>query len=360
MNWVTSCLRVVLLVSVLALPSCSSSAERTEKIAAHQPVSSAPASTPTAATTPTPLTVPMRASVRWPNVVKEITYVSSADNSRQPAMFFKPGTSEPRPLLVALHSWSADYRQQGTIIFAEWSIANDWISIHPNFRGLNNRPEATGSDLVIKDVLSAVDYAKQNANVDESRIYLVGYSGGGHLALLMAGRAPEVWAGVSAWVPISDLNAWYKQSRRRGTKFASEIEASCGGRPVNGNAAAQECRKRSPLTYLERAQGVPIDIQHGIKDGHYGPVPVSQSLNAFNLLAAPADRLSEAEIAYFTSEAKVPTHLQAKQPYASHGDKKVLFRRQSENVRLTIFDGGHEQNAKAAFYWLNGQAKRGQ
>ena len=53
--------------------------------------------------------------------------------------------------------------------------------------------------------------------MDDKRIYLVGISGGGQMALIMAGRAPNVWAGVSAWVPIADLAEWHdfcKKDRR--------------------------------------------------------------------------------------------------------------------------------------------------
>ncbi|HEX7331036.1 MAG TPA: prolyl oligopeptidase family serine peptidase, partial [Pyrinomonadaceae bacterium] len=243
--------------------------------------------------------------------------------------------------------------------YGEWAIANDWVFIHPNFRGPNTKPQATGSELVIGDVLSAIEYAKANARVDESRIYAVGWSGGGYLGLLLAGRAPEIWAGVSAWVPISDLNAWYEESRRLGTKYVREIEASCGGNPAEGTAAA-ECRKRSPLTYLERARDIPIDINHGIRDGRSNadPVPVSQSLRAFNLLAAPADRFNEQEIDYFTREAKVPPHLQSATSGSADGGLRILFRRQSGNARLTIFDGAHDKNTEAAFRWLNQQRRR--
>lgn len=295
----------------------------------------------------------------WNKAVQSINYVSAADNTRQPMMFYKPQVDAPRPLLVALHSWSSDYRQKESVIYAEWCIANDWIFIHPNFRGKNNRPQATGSDLVIGDVLSAIDYAKTNAHVDESRIYAVGWSGGGFLGLLLAGRAPEIWAAVSAWVPISDLNGWYEQSRRLGTKYVREIAASCGGNPVGEGTAADECRKRSPITYIERARGIQIDINHGIRDGRNNgdPVPVSQSLLAFNLLAAPQDRLTEDQIAYFTREAQVPAGLQSETTDPTYGGLKILFRRQSGNVRVTVFDGAHDKNTEAAFRWLNRQRK---
>jgi len=291
--------------------------------------------------------------------VQTINYLSAADNTRQLMMFYKPPVDQPRPLLVGLHSWSNNYRQKESVIYAEWCIANDWIFIHPNFRGPNNKPETTGSELVIGDVLSAIDYAKANARVDESRIYAVGWSGGGYLGLLLAGRAPEIWAGVSAWVPISDLNAWYEQSRRLGTKYVREIAASCGGDPTVPGAAADECRKRSPLAYLDRARGFAIDINHGIRDGRNNgdPVPISQSLIAFNLLAAPQDRFSEEQIAYFTREARVPAALQSETTDPSYDGLTILFRRQSNNARLTVFDGAHDKNTEAAFRWLNQQRR---
>ena len=293
-------------------------------------------------------------------MVQQIMYVSSADNTRQPMMFYKPETDEPRPLLVALHSWSEGYKQSESVIYSEWAIANDWVFVHPHFRGPNVKAEATGSDLVIGDVLSAIEYAKKNARVDESRIYSVGWSGGGYLGLLLAGRAPEIWAGVSAWVPISDLTAWYEESRRLGTKYVNHIQASCGGRPTGDTPAARECRKRSPVAYLERARAVPIDINHGIRDGRNSadPVPITQSLRAFNLLAEPQDQFKEEEVEYFTRESKVPGGLQSETTDPDYGGLKILYRRQSGNVRITIFDGAHDKNTEAAFKWLNKQRRK--
>lgn len=368
---------IVISVACAAFVACSSETKRAEDTSGNRN-STVSTSTPapnvssSGSQSTTPAIAPLRTPERvasgevtesrgtWSRMVKSITYLSSADNTQQPMMFYKPQTDESRPLLVALHSWSADYRQPESVIYSEWSIANDWIFIHPNFRGPNTRPQATGSELVIGDVLSAIDYAKANARVDETRIYAVGWSGGGYLGLLLAGRAPEIWAGVSSWVPISDLNAWYEESRRLGTKYTRQIAASCGGSPADEQAAAAECRKRSPITYLERAGNIPIDMNHGIRDGRNSadPVPISQSLRAFNLLAAPADRFNEQEIEYFTREAQVPSHLRNETSDQSDGGLRILLRRHSRNARLTVFDGGHDKNTEAAFRWLNQQRRR--
>ena len=295
----------------------------------------------------------------WPDAVLEIKYPNKADNSKQPALYYKPlEITSPRPLLVGLHTWSGDYKQGSSVVYANWCIQKEWNFIHPNFRGPNRRPEATGSELVVADILSAVEYAKKNGNVDERRIYLVGASGGGYASLLMAGRAPEVWAGVSAWVPISDLAKWHGETTERKLRYAGEIEKSIGGIPTPGSKAAAEAKKRSAITYLARAKGVALDINAGITDGHNGSVPISHSLEAFNVLAEPKDRLGAELIAEFVKTATVPEALNGQAPEdVSYGKKAVLFRRQSGAARVTIFQGGHEIIPGAALQWLAKQKR---
>ncbi|HIL24724.1 MAG TPA: hypothetical protein EYG19_04925 [Verrucomicrobia bacterium] len=294
----------------------------------------------------------------WPKEIREIKYLSKADNTKQPALFFAPTVrGEPRPLLVGLHTWSSDYRQNNSP-YGKWCIEHKWNFIHPNFRGPNRRPQATGSELVVADILSAVEFAKKNGAVDETRIYLVGASGGGYAALLMAGRAPEVWAGVSAWVPILDLAQWHAHTSKRKMKYAREIELSIGGKPMAGSEAAAEAMKRSPVTYLAHAKGVALDINAGINDGHSGSVPISHSLDAFNLLAAAKDRLGADLISEFVKTAKVPAALKGQAPVdVAYGKKAVLFRRQSGAARVTIFQGGHEIIPAAALHWLAKQQR---
>ena len=145
---------------------------------------------------------------------RRITIKSSVDGSKQPAWVTVPveGTTTPRPLLVSLHSWSANLDQRQPELERE-ANARKWITLQPDFRGRNDRPQACGSDLAVQDVVDAVRWVRDRHRVDARRIYLTGSSGGGHMALLMAGRHPELWAAVSAWVPISDLPAWHTRQR---------------------------------------------------------------------------------------------------------------------------------------------------
>ena len=293
--------------------------------------------------------------------VRTIKYPSAADSSNQPAIFYAPESKTPVPLLVGLHTWSANYRQvAGRCPYGRWCIRNDWAFIGPDFRGPNKRPEACGSQLAVDDIVSAVKYAQKVANIDANRIYLVGASGGGHMSLLMAGRAPEIWAGVSAWAGISDLKAWHGECVKAKRKYAKDIEKSCGGPPGKSDKVDLEYKNRSPLTWLANAKkaGVNLDISTGIYDGHKGSVPVSHTLRAFNAVAEPADRISDADIAYMTEKAEVPTHLRKKISDRDYREKIPLMRKTSGAARVTIFKGGHEIVPVAALTWLSKQRKK--
>ena len=159
--------------------------------------------------------------------VTEVKYRSSADDSLQWTKFFAPPSDEPIPLVVILHSWSANWKQTLHRPIEDHCVKKGWAYLHPDFRGPNRRPQATGSSLVVSDIVDAVEYACKQTKVDRERIFLIGTSGGGYTSLVMAGKRPDLWAGVSAWVPISDLRAWHKECKAKRLKYFKEIELSC-------------------------------------------------------------------------------------------------------------------------------------
>ena len=290
--------------------------------------------------------------------VSEVKVPSSSDDSLQWTKFFSPSSPEPAPLVVILHSWSANWKQTLHRPLEDYCVKNGWAYLHPDFRGPNRRPQATGSALVVSDIVDAVEYACEQTKVDRKRIFLIGTSGGGYTSLVMAGKKPNLWAGVSAWVPISDLRAWHKECEAKDLKYAREIELSCGGAPGSSAEIDREYANRSPLTFLKKAKGVNLSINAGILDGHKGSVPISHSLLAFNEVAEEKHRLAAEEIKYFTEQAKVPPSLLRQIQDPSYGKKSPLFRRTSASATVTIFQGGHEWIASAAFAWLESENKR--
>lgn len=303
-------------------------------------------------------------------IMETISIRSGLDGSDQPAMWCCPDIATnvagaSVPLLVSLHTWSHGYAQNNG--FAAACHERGWAFIAPDFRGPNNRSEACASSLAVQDVLDAVHYARVHACIDTSRIYLAGHSGGGHMSLVMAARAPYLWAGVSAWVPISDLAAWHAQCKLSGEDFWKDLEAVCGGPP--GPSTQAEYDARSSLPVLAGAKGLPIDISAGIHDGHSGgTVPISHSLRAFNVLAAaeglPELMLTDEQIEEMTRTQQVPASLagRGKTATPSTGETerrkhRILFRRQARATRLTIFDGGHEIDVQTVLDWLALQHK---
>ena len=284
---------------------------------------------------------------------------SSKDGTLQKVIYWRPESAAHDvaglgvPLVVFLHSWSGGFEQGPPWIAQAKKLG--WVLVAPDFRGPNSRPEACASDLASQDILDAVAFARRDARIDANRIYLVGGSGGGHMSLVMAARAPDLWAGVSAWVPISDLFAWHAESKSRKNNYAKMIEQSCGGAP--GPTTEAEYRHRSPLFHLAAAKGVPLDINTGIHDGHTGSVPVSHSLRAFNVLAAPDKQVSAEDIDFMVREQKIPAKLAAETQSDPERQKATLFRRTSGNARVTVFEGGHESESGAAVVWLSRQRK---
>jgi len=298
---------------------------------------------------------------KWKKQVPEIQQVSiksTADGTMQPALFYTSKTTGPRPLLVMLHSWSSEYLQVVSIPLALWSKEYDWAFIHPNYRGKFDKPEAVASDLAIQDIVDAVNYAKQHADIDTSRIYIMGSSGGAMSALVAAGRHPEIWAGVVAWVPVFDLVDWYAFSQYYPHRdYNRHVVAACGGEPLPGTPAAAECKRRSPSTYIHNAKNVPIFLAHGTIDVL---VPPDHSIRAFNILANPQDTISQKDMAYIDKEQKIPEGLaktSQENRYFGPADPEVVFTRQSDNVLLTLFVGVHDMAYNPGLLWLNEQRK---
>ena len=300
----------------------------------------------------------------WSNL--EIRVTSTRDGSPQPGYLYVPPVAQERkvPLFVVLHSWSLGYdftRSPGEFGLSE-SVKRGWAFYYPHFRGPNVRPEACGSDLAVQDIVDGVAYAKAHANIDPDRIYLLGGSGGGHMALLMAGRHPEIWAGVVAACPISDVGRWHAETSAMtngNARYARMLEAVCGGTP---RERPDEYRHRSPVTWLVAATGVPILIQTGIHDGHRGnSVPVGHAIRAFNCLAADAARVSDETIAFMEKTETVPTaeRFEGTDPFYPAPARAIYLRRQAGNAQLTVFNAGHAGNYAAGVWWLARQ-RRGQ
>jgi len=285
--------------------------------------------------------------------IEEVLITSTADGSDQPALWLPPEGAQPRPLLVIFHSSSAEYLQHAGIPFAMFAEENGWAVIAPQFRGVNDDPEAMGSDLAVQDAVDAIDYAVEQGGVDANRVYTVGYSGGGTMSLLLAGRHPDKVTAVAAWGPPYDLIDFYLQSSQAGRVYAPNIEAACGGNPTSDSAAEADCLHRSPLTHLDtaREQAVPVFIGQGLHDSLVSP---RHGARAFNQLADPEDQFAEEQVDQI-AQGIVPAGLVepiSTETFFGEGDPAPVLARQSAAVWLVFFDADHEMVYQPTLRWF--------
>ena len=237
---------------------------------------------------------------------REILVTSTMDGTVQPSLYYRAECEVKRPLLVGLHTWGADRFNQirNMVPYAE---KYNFHLLLPEFRGPNkaanpNCRQACGSELAKQDIIDAIEYCIAEGCVDQDNVFLLGASGGGHMAMLMAGFRPDYFKAIGAFVGITDLRKWSEENMR----YHDHILACCGD-------DEEEMRKRSPITYIDTIATANIKIFHGKYDPR---VPVGHSIRIFNAITE-------------------------KYPYAS--------------VYLDIFDGGHEMDMETAMDWFLSQ-----
>lgn len=242
--------------------------------------------------------------------MQEFKIKSSIDGAEQPILFKKAQGEEKRPLLVVLHTWSCT-RFDPLPRVEPFAEKHNFNLLLPEFRGPNlitnpNCKDACGSNKAKRDILDAIEYVKANFEIDEENILLFGCSGGGHMALLMAAFAPELFKAVASFVPITNLAKWYTQNE----KYAPHVQACCGTK--------SEMLRRSPASFMDGIAKANVKIFAGKYDK---TVPVSHS-----------------EDFYYNMKKKYP-------------DAKIY---------LDIFDGGHDMDFDLAIHWYNSQMKKPQ
>ena len=239
----------------------------------------------------------------------EIKVVSSVDNSTEPSLFFEADTTEgARPLLVGLHTWSFDRFNQVNAMLPYAQKYNFHLLL-PEFRG-SNKPdnprctEACGSPIAVADIFDAITYVTEHYSIDKDNIFLLGASGGGHMALMTAAKNPTLFRAVGSFVPITDLAAWTREN----SNYKGSVFACCG--------TEDEMLLRSPITYVDSLAKANLKIFHGKFDG---VVPYMQSVRL-----------------YLEIMKSYPT----------------------SRVFLDIFDGGHSMSMETAMTWLTSQMKK--
>ena len=232
------------------------------------------------------------------------------------------------------------------------SVAKGFNYIHPNFRGANNHKDACCSDLVISDIDASIDYALNHANVDTSRIFVIGVSGGGYATLVMFMKSKHRIKKFSSWVPLVDLVKWFEESKIRKLKYSEDILACTES--TEGNLNKKIASEKSPIyweTPIEKLKYSRLEIYTGVYDGMTGngTIPITHSINFYNKLLKD---LKEKDSSKYVSGAEKLALFEYRKPLSNFGsiaERAVTLVKESNNIRLTLFEGGHEILTNFAF-----------
>ncbi len=266
---------------------------------------------------------------------------SKIDGKWQPFYYWK-AEKPNQPLVVVLHTWSGDYTQTENSL-ATQTKTKGWNYIHPNFRGANNHPEACGSELVIADIDQAIDWALENLPVNQDSIFVLGASGGGYATLVAYMKSRHQIRSFHAYVPISDLVAWYEESLVRTPRYAQNILDCTASEDSVLNVA--EAKRRSPLywkTSREKRKSTSLHLYAGVHDGYTGSVPITHSINFYNKVLRDARVKKKRAVVSDEIIIQLLTKRSSSKENRLLDDRKVHLYRNWKNVSLTIFEGSHE------------------
>jgi acetyl esterase/lipase len=193
---------------------------------------------------------------------------SPADPEHEPGSTARAGV-----LLVHGGGWTSGGRG-GIPRWNEWLADHGWVVFDVDYR-LAPPPRWEDAATDVADAIAWVRAHAARFRVDPLRIGLIGWSAGGHLALLSAygaAGADQRVAAVAAFYPITDLRTAAQGCRPRWAEEAalSQVNAFLGG-PVVDHADA--ARIASPVVHVDDAVP-PTFLVHGTSDQL---VPVTQS-----------------------------------------------------------------------------------
>jgi len=276
----------------------------------------------------------------WSKDFEIVEIKSSKDNSIQKSYFYKSKSNEPKPLIVSLHTWSGYYNQNDDL--AAICKQKDLNYIHPDFRGANWTTNACCSELALSDIDDAITYALNNSNIDTTKIFVIGVSGGGYATLSAFMKSKHNINKFSAWASITDLISWYNESKIRNSSYAENI-LDCTSSKDGLNT--ENAKQKSPIywnTPTEKLKNSKLFIYAGIYDGIQGSVPITHSINFYNKLLTD---LSVTDTLKYVSTYETLKLLEQRKPLGEFGNiagRKIFLRKDFENLSLIIFEGNHE------------------
>ncbi|MBM7602443.1 acetyl esterase/lipase [Metabacillus crassostreae] len=208
--------------------------------------------------------------------------ISYGEHSSQFGVLRIPDSKEPLPIIVMIHGgfWQSKYNLEENNPIAEDLTSRGYVTWNIEYRRVGE--EGGGWTGTFNDVIDSINYLshlKEVYNLDLTKVYLIGHSAGGHLALWVASRMDQIKDAQSfnklivpvkkvvSLAGVTDLNKMWKFHEEKGIK--SLVASLMGGPP---NEFDERYKAASPIELI------PIRIDHVLVHGELDQhVPVELS-----------------------------------------------------------------------------------
>ncbi|RLL40718.1 S9 family peptidase [Oceanobacillus piezotolerans] len=205
----------------------------------------------------------------------------SFDDLQIPFFYYKPkSAAKKHPVVIYLHGGPESQSRASYNPLLKFLLSQGYCIAIPNFRGSTGYGKTyTHLDDVrkrmdaVKDVISLVDWLRQEPDIDVSKIAVLGGSYGGFLTLALISHYPHLWAAAVDIVGMSSLRTFI-QTTSPWRKRLREIEYGTVER--DGDFFNQI----DPLNHADEITA-PLLVIHGENDPR---VPIGESEQIVNKL----------------------------------------------------------------------------
>jgi len=218
-------------------------------------------------------------------VEQDVVYGNAGDVKLYLDIAYPTRSEGPYPALVYIYcawGWYTGFDRQFYSDTIRKAAQKGYVAVTIDFRRLDVMQDGRSRypfPAQVEDAKAAVRWLRANSaryNIDPNRIGALGWSGGGHMALMLGltdptdglegsngneGYSSKVQAVVSA-AGIVDMAMYYEQSLQTYRSYIPMIENMMQGTP---DERPKEYEAASPITYL-CADSPPVLTLHGDKD----------------------------------------------------------------------------------------------
>ena len=183
----------------------------------------------------------------------EPVWFENPSGMRIQGWFLRPDGEAPFPTVLSVHGGPGYHNTDAFEPRSQAFADEGYAVLLVNYRGSTGYGRAFRQALQgdvgfpeSEDINAGLDHVIESGLVDPSRVYLEGWSWGGYLATLNAGRRPERWRGVIAGIPVGDSVAAHYESA---PSLQAWDVAVMGGTPMDVPDLFHE---RNPMTYVDQ------------------------------------------------------------------------------------------------------------